>query len=602
MKYFLLFSYYIVSILISKAISQKCIENENFCTLCHPLTNLCIKCINEVLIPNDSGGCDGINKCIFGKNFCNKCNEEETLCQECEPGLFPDSNGACAYTQNCILSLRGQCILCESDYVLLEQNNYARCKSLKSDDLKNCKIINNTYGWCEECEDGFYLNEGDKKCIQINNCYESTFGKCDYCIENYYLDKEKNECIEKNNTLFLNCKKTLDGEKCQECEENYFLSKDGICILTNFCKKTEKNEKCAECIEGYHLIKNNVCSLEENCEEADLETGICHLCKNNYFLNNTNRKCISNREDNNYKYCKKFLNKCIECEKNYYLSNNNSICSSTQYCSEAENGNCILCQDNYYLTLNNICTIIKGCIRSGNNEGCNECKDGFYYSFPQRLCIKSENDFLNCRYSTWDQCDSCKDNYYLKKPERICLNNTEEGIFYKCKMTDKNGEYCAECDTGYFLTTGEDKICVKMRGCKVAQNENVCLQCDKGFCFDKNKKMCFDSYNIDNEKNIKYFGCEYTDEEGIECEKCVDGYTLVNGICISKNYCLEEKDGKCVKCEDKKTGSGNNICLNKDFGCIETYANNCFKCDNILDLYSCSECKEGYQKIAGYCL
>lgn len=591
---------HLILFLLIKALSPKCTENENFCLKCHPLTNLCLRCENDVFAPNDEGGCDGIKKCYLGKNYCVQCNEKEDLCEECDQGLFPDSNGGCAYTKNCKISYKGNCFLCEDDFIYIEDKYFSRCKSIDSDDLKNCEKIN-INGICEKCEDDFYLNKGDKKCSKTENCYKSFMGKCNLCNKNYYLNKKLDKCLEKNNTDFKNCQITSDGKKCEKCDDNYFLSEDGNCLLTNFCKKSE-NEKCIECIDDYYLLKNGFCSLEENCEEIDAETGLCTSCKNDYYLDIKTRKCKSNKEDNNYKYCKKLLNKeCLECEKNYYLSNN-SLCSSTKYCTKVEKGKCISCEDDYYLTLDNICTVIKGCIHSGNSEGCNECEDGYYYSFPERLCKISKNDFLNCRYSTWDQCDSCKDNYYLLKPERICYNNNEEGIFYKCKMSDKNGEFCAECEKEYFLTTGEDKVCVKMRGCKISEDENTCLQCDKGFCYDKKKKTCFDNYNIESEKNIKYFGCEYTDEKGEKCEKCLDGYTYENEICVNKKNCKEEDDGVCVQCVEKSKSSGNNICLNKDLGCIEAYVNNCYKCDDLSNLYSCTECKEGYKSIAGYCI
>ena len=591
---------FLILIFSIKAISPICVENEEFCLKCHPLTNLCIKCNNEVLMPNDKGGCDGIKNCFVGINYCNQCNEQENLCAQCEQGFFPDKNGGCSYSSNCKISDKGKCLLCDSDFILIGDQYFSMCKYLKSDDLNHCKKINSIYGICEECEEGYYLNGGDKRCTTTENCYESTFEKCDFCVENYYLNKKTEKCLEKNNTNFNNCKITLDGEKCEQCEDNYFLTEDGFCVLTDFCKESE-NEICTQCMEGYYLSKNNYCSSDENCEEVEINTGLCKSCKSGFYLDLNENQCKSNTEQNNYRHCTMSLNECIECEKNYYLSSN-SVCSPTEYCSEALNGKCIECEENYYLTLDNICTVIKGCIHTGNSQGCNECEDGYYYSFSERVCKESEGNFTNCRYTTWDQCDSCKDNYYLLKPEKKCYNNTEKGNFYKCKMSDKYGESCYECEKGYYLTTGDEKICVKMRGCKIAQDENVCLKCDTGFCYDKNKKSCFDNYNIENEKNKKYFGCEYTDEEGKFCDQCIEGYTFENDICINKKYCKEEKDGVCIECIEKSKSTGTNICLNKDLGCIEAQVNNCYKCDDLSNLYSCTECKEGFKLIVGFCL
>ena len=52
-------------------------------------------------------------------------------------------------------------------------------------------------GVCMKCPEDYFLNEGDKKCISIENCYESSFGICQICKQNYYLNKRENICKEK---------------------------------------------------------------------------------------------------------------------------------------------------------------------------------------------------------------------------------------------------------------------------------------------------------------------------------------------------------------------------------------------------------------------
>ena len=39
-----------------------CSEGQNYCTKCNPVTKLCEKCENNILIPDDIGGCKNAKK------------------------------------------------------------------------------------------------------------------------------------------------------------------------------------------------------------------------------------------------------------------------------------------------------------------------------------------------------------------------------------------------------------------------------------------------------------------------------------------------------------------------------------------------------------
>ena len=42
---------------------------------------------------------------------------------------------------------------------------------------------------------------------------------------------------------------------------------------------------------------------------------------------------------------------------------------------------------------------------------------------------------------------------------------------------------------------------------------------------------------------------------------------------------------------------------NELYGCLEADKQNCLRCDNMEDLYECTECKKGYNKTEyGFCL
>ena len=174
----------------------QCEEGKNYCLKCNPVTNLCNKCMKNIYIPDEDGGCKNSNKCVMGNNYCVSCNEKETLCDECDAGYFPDENGGCAYIPNCKISYKGECLKCIEDFILIG-DTIKICKSINSEDFKNCEKINTLKGICEECSENYYLNNGDKKCNSIKNCFESSLGICKECDQFYYLNKKENECKEK---------------------------------------------------------------------------------------------------------------------------------------------------------------------------------------------------------------------------------------------------------------------------------------------------------------------------------------------------------------------------------------------------------------------
>ena len=84
-------------IIVAFRISFSCIEGEDHCTSCNPITKLCIKCDKDIYIPNENGGCKESKKCIPGKNYCHECNKEGDLCQKCDISYYPDKNGGFIY-------------------------------------------------------------------------------------------------------------------------------------------------------------------------------------------------------------------------------------------------------------------------------------------------------------------------------------------------------------------------------------------------------------------------------------------------------------------------------------------------------------------------
>ena len=580
-----------------------CKEEVNFCSKCNPVTKLCVKCTKDIYTPDNNGGCTYARKCTFGNNYCSECNEEGNLCKICEEDYFPDQNGGCSYTDTCEISDRGICLECQKDFILIGIDDYFTngvrvCKWKDSEDLKNCERINTSNGACIECKEGYHLNTGDRKCTLIENCYHSSFGICQKCKEGFYLDKREQKCIRQEG-IFLNCKESLDNKTCSSCDDNYFLSEDGKCTSVNYCSKTNEYGKCRKCIEGYYLTNyENACSIDKNCFSGDRYFGICYSCKGDYYLDLKDRKCKSNQEDNEYKYCEEIDEDglCQKCVYDYQLAEDHKCCKS-QYCAESENQICIECKDNYHLGIDNLCVNKENCIRSDYlTAQCIECKDDYYYDRFNEECKPSDSNFTNCKFSNsnGDTCQECKDDYYLNQIDHKCYSNKEEGDFYKCALSTPSGEHCMICIENYYL--GEiDNKCTTIEGCQISIDENKCKQCnDYYYCLDEKTGKCEENDIIKSEDKKFYYRCNKTNEEGTACKTCLFDYILnENGLCIDIENCEEEKEGVCQKCKDNGMYY---YCLNKDFGCIEMFnGEGCLECNNLFDLDMCTKCMDGYE-------
>ena len=578
-------------------LAPSCEDFTNFCEHCNIYTNLCVKCqYSDILIPDKNGGCIGAQKCTLGDNNCNECEINGNLCKTCEESYYPDENGGCAYTEGCEISYMGECIKCKVGYILIGKENELKiCRSLSIDYYKNCETINYETGYCSICEDGFFLTSKGHKCIKTENCEKSTFGNCISCIQGYYLNKNEDKC-ELKPVKFSHCKESRDGKICDICEDGYYLDENGICVRTKFCSESV-NYLCQKCKQGYYLItdtSNNICINTNNCQKVDPITLTCILCKPGYYLDLKDYKCKSNLEDGPFKFCQIVENGlCIKCDNNHYIGEDYK-CSDTLYCSESENGKCLVCKDNYFLGLDNFCTDVENCIYSESNR-CKECDIWYYYDPYFKKCFEMSEEFLNCKVAceyNSNSCCECKDDYYIVEYSPFCYDNSKEGPFFKCAIVDYKKEYCKKCIEGYFLGIDDDK-CSKIENCKKSENGNKCLECDTYYCLDAKNQVCLQNDFLSENNDKIHISCNRTNEEGTACAECINGYELNDeGLCVDIDICEEKIDGKCNKCKDIISPNGNNYCANEIFGCLETPIYDCLRCDNLTDLYECTEYKK----------
>ena len=584
-------------------VSSSCTQNVNNCLKCNPLTDLCVICSNpDFYTPDGNGGCVCSKKCKVGENYCNKCDIDNKLCISCDEYSHPDEIGGCTIAENCKISYKGICLECKDNFVLIgRQKEFKICKSIFSTDFNNCEKINKENGKCQTCKEGYFLNPGDNKCIHIENCYESIFGNCVLCNPGYYYNKKSDACERKNDKFFL-CKQTIDGDKCDICDEGRYFDKEGLCSFGNYCSKSAKGY-CDKCVDGYFLAKNKFCSFTENCYNADTDVGICTECETGFYLDKKDYKCKSNKENSKFNYCKKAENDlCIQCENDFYLTKERK-CATTINCEVSENGICIKCIENYYLGLDKKCVNVEHCIYS-KNEQCLECEKNYFLNKLGKNCTKSVGIFENCKISNnGTVCSQCHSDFYLRMNDSLCIDNTKEGQFYKCEISNDQGDQCEVCLNGYFIGS-EDKRCSLVENCSVSENEKNCIKCIDYFCLDVKKGICVSNKLIKNESDKIYFACNKTDEEGLKCVECLDGYEVgEKGYCVDMERCEEKIDGICLRCKNNTLEKGNKYCANDLYGCVATSDDYCIKCNDLLKLDTCTECKEGYKVgIYGYCI
>ena len=595
--YFLLISLNIISFS-----SPLCTEGENFCSKCNPVTKLCEKCKMDILIPDNKGGCEGQKKCIIGKNYCLECSSDNKSCKKCENNLYPDENGGCSYISNCELSYQGKCVKCAEDFILVG-SSVNICKSLNSEEFLNCVEIDTNTGLCKTCKEGYYLTTGDFKCIKTENCHEASYGVCTKCSMSYYLDKSVDKCQMKNSD-WIYCQQTLDGQNCDLCDDDAYFDDEGKCVAVKYCSKGAQYAKCEKCKSNYYLSKyGNCCSKEPNCYLGDKDLGICTQCDNFFYIDFNDGKCKPNNIDNDFKYCYKADKECYECVSNTYLGEDKR-CSTSNHCAESNYGTCKYCITGYHLGRDKICNNIDKCVVSNHYNSCEECETGYYFNVSSNTCQKEIDGYYNCKKTIpqGTNCESCRNDFYLNYRDYKCYSNLEPNEFYKCAFT--YGEFCNSCVQDYYL--GEiDKKCTKIRGCEISENENKCLKCDSDYyCLNTKTGDCISNDYIEQEKDKYYYRCNYTNEEGTECEECIDNYRLNNKkLCIFDDYCGEfDQDKKCKKCIKEKEGGYIYYCLNPDFDCVVTYTYGCELCNNVTDFEYCDKCKDGFTLEDGECI
>lgn len=295
---------------------------------------------------------------------------------------------------------------------------------------------------------------------------------------------------------------------------------------------------------------------------------------------------------------------CTKCRDEFKLVDGTCPCSDLNcalcYTGLAGLHICKLCKNGYYNYQNDCYCDIIDCEHCSENK-CLKCKTGYSYSITSNLCEKQlEEEKLICYDSNCDACyspekgacETCKEGYDVDKgecfelPKPDSYNKCPQGFYLKNNICERicDGVNCSTKSYYYFL-------------CDI----NECLVCSN------NVLQIFSE--CDNSENCLMEGCLncITNDE---CLICIQGYYLLNGICIkcTEGCSICTNNDTCIYClsgyelnSDKKCDLTKNFDFN--INKYKQYRNNLIKSyypyeviDNNYDKNDIKECDINCQK------
>ena len=586
-------------------------EEFNSCGICEPgyfplLENLfCFPC-DDLQYGQEGckGECDGSNfyssgfvTCIECKEGyynsegkCLRCDFESSGCLSCSYEKEKDSDDKKFKCQKCLNNV---------EYRIYDNSKCVKCNQIL-DNCDKCHFVENedNNAICEECFDGFYLNE-DGECIECENisidgkhCYKcSSSLNPDYCWCNpeYGLNSE-NECesCDEEGCQFCYFDKNNNEQMCASCESNKFIPGTNQCLICpEGCLECEydKAEEDAVCIK----CKNNYILKPQSKE--------CILCKNIEEMGEGCQNCIINPSNKNYEclsclnnYDYTFINNTFKCISNTNpVENNLQGCKIAQYIQSSNSYECLLCINNDF----------KRFIPVINSKSCID---------PSSIAL-SENCLEAEKKENGYSCIKCDSNYALIEDVNTQLKN--------CSERELDISYCLEgkIEEGKY-------ICIKCVNNSLPES-NKC-SCDK-MSFSKDSKFCYkcNDFIKGNPGCDESEGCEYFPEiDEVKCKKCKNGYFELNeGQCVS----CSNRIPNCGKCHYDKSNdkvicdncindiyfliTQENKCQLNDCEEYPEISPGCIICKDKLNEYKenkkCQRCKHGYfktnEEICIYC-
>ncbi|ELP89019.1 protein serine/threonine kinase, putative [Entamoeba invadens IP1] len=610
----------------------------NGCASCDKTTGQCTNCpLNKYLKEGNCLSCDVTNdlncepnKCYTTGQKCYICKEtfylENSMCKTCGT-----NNPNHCLDNFCDPTTEGQCILCQSGYVLKNK------KCVNTEELiEGCEqALSDTF--CVKCKSPYKLLNGscyqlectNKDTIQISldvscsancdngislihqcggtisHCFKMLFtgnietSKCLQCQDNY--KSEGNQCVPNK----LNGCDYLIGETCVLPSLGYYLfdGKTNECDNRHLCKAIilQESDTIKESLNNstYNLTfsstkSNEIITIIENYECSDGFSMVKNV-EGNFVCNVMDSQC--NSSGNGYQGTRE----CIFCNGGYFIKEG-SCSSCTPHCTKCDIERCYSCELNYIL-LDGIC-IAKSEIKcdqsSVETSLCISCEEG--YSFDDKGSCQYNNIDPLCRYRIDNKCVLCKTNM---KEANVCNDIIEDvkKLHQKSLFNSANVTYKTEGDVNNYANSC---LITTPSGCVRCKNEFyisgfACFPCDLNckICDPHQCITCSSQTALKEGKcvpiNEVMTNCTTLMPQSIGCAKCNDGYYRNGLIC-------EECPIGCSTCNDKS------LCFSCDIGFFKTSAMALCESDNKLlncvnkTITGCTECERGYYLENSFCL
>jgi hypothetical protein len=120
---------------------------------------------------------------------------------------------------------------------------------------------------------------------------------------------------------------------------------------------------------------------------------------------------------------------------------------------------------------------------------------------------------------------------------------------------------CAQCNTGYFLSSSTFTCQLQLIGCVYSNNN--CVSCLPSFVFDNSQNNCYIP------------GCQaYTNSA---CQQCAAPFILSNNIC-QINYCTQYSRSACLSCQQGYQLINSGLCTIIDKNCLQYSGTKCSQC------------------------
>lgn len=245
-------------------------------------------------------------------------------------------------------------------------------------------------------------------------------------------------------------------------------------------------------------------------------------------------------------------------------------------------GVCTTCSTRYYLDAGNICQPVNPNCNTYNTTtgGCLSCYPGF--GLIEDTClpgIVSNNFDPNCNTFNGDLCAKCSTGYFLSSSGKC------QGVDPSCKSFDLSNGECLSCFAGYELSSGS---------CIVSKTQATIPNCNQIDLASGKCAKCSFGYFFDQQGNCQQAdpNCKSFDSIHFICTACYDGYSL-----DQTNQCVKSQtpagDPNCAKY------GANNVCVQCSKGAIFNPSNICIIIDPSCLTFDpvtgfCTSCYAGY--------